>query len=83
VARIGYLDPDGPVRLVGQAMRPLLRMSSPRLLSNGELMLAYTRQNPRFDVSNARAAGLTAPSVDGYFQRLVGFAYGNDFGNRS
>ena len=57
-------------------------MVAPRLERNGELMLAYTRQNPRFDVSQAAAAGLVAPPVDEYFQRLVAFAFEEDFGRK-
>ncbi len=80
VARLRYLDPAGPIRFVGRAMRPILRAVAPRLERNGELMLAYTRQNPRFDVSQATAAGLIAPDVDEYFRRLVAFAFAEDFG---
>ena len=65
VARLRFLDPDGPVRHVGRAARPLLRRFAPRLAKNGELMLAYTRENPRFDITNARAAGLSPPADRG------------------
>jgi thioester reductase-like protein len=82
VARLGFLDPDGPVRFAGRAARPLLRRLSPRLARNGELMLAYTRANPRFDVTQARAAGFAPPLIRDYYPRLLGFAYGTDFGRR-
>ncbi len=80
VPRLRYLDPEGAIRHLGRAARPLLERAAPRLARNGELMLAYTRRNPRFDVANARAAGLASPAVDGYFQRLVAFAFEKDFG---
>lgn len=80
VARLRYLDPDGPARRLGQALRPLLQRAAPRLTKNAELMMAYTRRNPRFDVRNAQAAGLAPPSVAEYFPRLINYAYSNDFG---
>jgi thioester reductase-like protein len=80
VARLRYLDPDGPARRIGQALRPLLLRAAPRLTRNAELMMAYTRRNPRFDVSNTVAAGLQPPSVLDYFPRLINYAYSNDFG---
>ena len=82
VARLRYLDPRGSIRVVGQVARPLLRLAAPRLLKNGELMIAYTVQNPRFDVTGARAAGLEAPAVEAYFRRLIEFAFEQDFGRR-
>jgi len=79
VARLRYLDPDGPLRHLARAARPILRRAAPRLAKNGELMLAYTRANPRFDVTRARAAGLAPPAVADYFHRLVAFAFARDF----
>ena len=66
----------------GKAISRLLSGLAPRLVKNGELMLAYTRQNPRFDVTQALAAHLVAPAVDEYFQRLIAFAFAEDFGRR-
>jgi thioester reductase-like protein len=83
VARLGYVDPDGPARLLARAARPLLSRAAPRLVRNGEMMLAYTRRNPRFDTANARAAGLRPPPVEDYFKRLVQWAYDRDFGRRN
>ena len=82
VARLGFLDPAGPVRHVGRALRPILRRVSPRLAESGESILAYTRSNPRFDVTNARAAGFVSPSIHDYFVRLIEFAQGTDFGKK-
>ncbi|MCS6913932.1 MAG: SDR family oxidoreductase [Myxococcales bacterium] len=80
VARLRYLDPEGPARYLGQAIRPVLEQVAPQLTHNILLMMAYTRRNPRFDVRNARDAGLTPPPVQQYFTRLINFAYSHDFG---
>lgn len=80
VARLGFLDPEGPVRILGRAARPLLVRAAPRLVKNGELMMAYTRQNPRFDTTNTVAAGLSAPPIADYYTRLLAFAHERDFG---
>ena len=80
VARLRFIDPEGPVRLLGRAARPLLLRGAPRLVKNGELMLAYTRRNPRFDTTNTVAAGLAAPRIADYFPKLLAFAHGHDFG---
>lgn len=82
VAHLRYLDPEGPVRHVGQAARPLLSMLAPRLVKNAGLMLAYAKRNPLFDVTEARRAGLRSPLIDEYFPRLINYAYGNDFGRQ-
>ena len=50
------------------------------LARNAQLILAYARRNPRFDVTHARAAGLAPPPIDDYFVRLVSYAQGTDFG---
>ena len=42
--------------------------------------LPYAVQNPRFDVSNARAAGLAPPPFAAYFPRLLAYAQAADFG---
>jgi thioester reductase-like protein len=80
VARLGYLDPEGGVRHFGRAARPALRRLLPRLVHKGELMLAYTRDNPRFDTTVARSLGLAPPDIREYFPRLIGFAYAENFG---
>src|SRR5439155_6682551 len=40
----------------------------------------YGVQNPRFDVSDARAAGLAPPPFAAYFPRLLAYAQAADFG---
>jgi thioester reductase-like protein len=80
VARLGFIDPEGVAGMAGRALRPLVRRLAPRLAASGESMLAYTRANPRFDVTNARAAGFVAPPILDYFIRLIEFAQGTDFG---
>lgn len=81
VARLRYLDPEsGTARRLGQALTPVLGRTSPRLLKNAQLMLAYATRNPRFDDTQARAAGLVAPPIERYFPLLLNFAYGTDFG---
>jgi thioester reductase-like protein len=80
VARLGYLDPAGPVRYLGRGARLILRPTAPGLARNGELIMAYTRRNPRFDITHARAAGLSPPPIEDYYARLLSFAYGTDFG---
>ena len=83
VARLGYLDPEGPIGLLGRRLAPLVERANPRLWKNVKLMAAYTRENPRFDVSNATAAGFVAPSVHAYFERLLRFARQDNFGEGS
>jgi hypothetical protein len=80
VARLKFVSPDGPIRHLGRAARPLLARVAPRLTANAKLMLAYTKQNPRFDTRVARSLGLSPPRIADYFDRLVGFAYERDFG---
>lgn len=83
VARLGYLDEGGAVSRLSRLARPALLRAWPRLTRNGELILAYTRRNPRFDITRARAFGLEAPSVEAYYLRLLDFAYGTDFGRKA
>ncbi len=80
VARLGFIDPEGPLRHVNRAAGPVLSRAAPRLYKNGALMAAYTRRNPRFDTTAAIAAGLSPPTVEEYFPKLLSFAYGTDFG---
>lgn len=80
VARLRYLDPRGLLGRLGQAAHPLLMKVNPRLWKNVALMAAYTRQNPRFDVRNTTAMGLTAPPVSDYFARLIHVARADNFG---
>ena len=75
-----YVDPRGHVRWLGRALRPLLRRLSPGFVRRGEHYLPYAFQNPRFDVSNARAAGLAPPLFAAYFPRLLAYAHAADFG---
>jgi hypothetical protein len=82
VARLRYLDAGGPVGRLARLARPLLLRAAPRLTRNGELILAYARSNPCFDVRRAREFGLLAPAVEDYYLRLLDFAYGTDFGRR-
>jgi thioester reductase-like protein len=82
VARLKYLDPQGKARHFGRLLRPLIRAAAPRFARNGELMMAYTVQNPAFDTAGARAHGIVAPPIQDYFRRLISFAYREDFGER-
>ena len=75
-----YVDPRGHVRWLGRALRPLLRRLSPGFVRRVEHYLPYAVQNPRFDVSNARAAGLAPPLFAAYFPRLLAYAHAADFG---
>lgn len=80
VARLRYLSPTGPVARAASLLGPLVSAARPRLAKNLQLMHAYTVENPRFDVTQARAAGLHPPAVADYFTRLISYAYGMDFG---
>jgi hypothetical protein len=80
VARLGYIKPHGLLSRAGRMSRPLVQRVAPRLMRNGELILAYARQNPRFDTSAASGAGLRPPHIETYFTRLISYAYASDFG---
>lgn len=80
VARLRYLDPEGPVSHFFRAAGPLLERAAPRLTKNAGLMAEYAKRNPRFDVRRAREAGLQPPDIRAYFPLLLNFAYGTDFG---
>jgi len=80
VARLRYLDPEGPLRRVARAARPLLVRLAPRVVENGERILEYAIRNPLFDTTHARAFGLAPPRIEEYYLRLIDFAYTRDFG---
>ncbi len=73
---------DGPLFVCARRARPLLRLGAGRFLRQVEAYYPYSVQNPRFDVRNARAAGLAPPAVATYFSRLLAFAEATDFGRR-
>jgi len=75
-----YIDPRGPVRWLGRAARLLLRRVSPGFVQQVERYLPYALQNPSFDTTNARAAGLTPPPFATCFPRILAYAHATDFG---
>src|SRR5262249_21441 len=75
-----YVDPRGPVRWLGRAARLLLRGVSPGFVRQVERYLPYALQNPSFDTTNARAAGLAPPPFATYFPRILAYAHAADFG---
>jgi thioester reductase-like protein len=82
VPAIGFVDPSGPFRLVARTLRPVVGRIAPRAVRLAEIYQPYTVTNPSFDTTNARAMGLEPPPAAEYFQRLVAFAHGTDFGRR-
>ncbi len=72
----------GPLMRLARAGGPLLRLVAPRFARHARAFHPYSVQNPRFDVTNTRAAGLAPPPVAAYFSRLLAFAEATDFGRR-
>jgi len=72
-----FISPRGPVHWFARAARPLLARLSPGLVRQIECYWPYTVANPRFDTSNARAAGLTPPEFAAYFPRLLAHIFGS------
>jgi thioester reductase-like protein len=80
VPALRFAEPDGLGARLGARLSPLGRRAAPRFFHNAGLILAYTRENPRFDVSNTLAAGLEAPDFRDFFRRILDFAIGAKFG---
>src|SRR5262249_50027330 len=78
--RLQLFTPGRPVRALGRAMRGVGRVAAPRLVRQTDVLFDYAFADLRFDVRNTSEAGLRAPPVSRYFERLMHFAWSNDFG---
>lgn len=83
---VRYIDPDFYLRWLRPILRPILRRFRPEVADSGAVYLPYLRGNPVFDVRQARAllepAGILAPAVESYFERIMGFALETNFGRQ-
>jgi thioester reductase-like protein len=78
--RVGHVDPGGGFGRVARALRPVLRRFAPALVTQAEFYMPYALGNPRFDTTNARAAGLEPPPAAAYFPRILAYAWQTGFG---
>lgn len=83
---IRYIDPDFYLRWLRPIIRPILRLFRPDVAQSGGVFLPYLRNNPVFDVRQAQAilepAGIVAPQVQSYFERIMRYAQKTDFGRQ-
>jgi nucleoside-diphosphate-sugar epimerase len=85
-----HFDVPHPRYVSGRVLASLARVrrvrgggghsASGRWLPRIAPLLPYVLQNPRFDVTNTRGAGLRAPVADEYFPRVLSHAYAANFG---
>ena len=75
-----FLEPSRWVVGVARAARPLARRLWPRAMALAEPCLPYAVDNPRFDTTHRRAAGLEPPAFASYFPRVLAYAARHGFG---
>ncbi len=84
---VRYIDPDFYLRWLRPIVRPILRLIRPDVAERGGVFLPYLRNNPVFDVREAQAllepAGIVAPPVQTYFERIMRYAQETDFGKQA
>lgn len=76
-----FLAPTAPVSWLARAARPLARRLWPRAVAQVEQCLPYAFDNPRFDTTHRRAAGLEPPPFASYFPRVLAYAARRGFGH--
>jgi thioester reductase-like protein len=80
--RLRFVTPGPALGLLGRAASPLIRLAAPKLRNVLSVTYAYGLGMPVFDTTNARGAGLAAPRVVEYFERILAFASRTHFGRR-
>jgi nucleoside-diphosphate-sugar epimerase len=80
--RVRVLTPRAPLRLAGRLLAPLMGLVAPRAAKILGITYAYGLGMPLFDDANARAFGLTPPSVTQFFRAILAFATARGFGAR-
>ncbi|MBM4268878.1 MAG: SDR family oxidoreductase [Deltaproteobacteria bacterium] len=80
--RVHCVEPGPGLRRLGNAFAPALARFAPKLHNVLSVTYAYGLGMPLFDDANAREAGVAAPPVSEYFERILGFAARTDFGRR-
>jgi thioester reductase-like protein len=80
--RLRIRRPGRGLRRLGRLVAPLMGPVAPRALAVASILFDYGLGMPSFDTSATRAAGLPAPAVMRYFDRILSFATASDFGRR-
>ncbi len=80
--QVRLLRPNRALRAAGQVLAPLLALSAPKAAKMLAITYAYGLGMPVFDDANARAFGLTPPSVTQFFRAILAFATARGFGAR-
>ena len=83
---VRYVDPSWWMRTVHPALKLVAFGGFRRFLRMSEAYAPYFVANPRFDTTQTEAllaeAGIAAPSVESYFERLLHYAVESDWGRR-
>jgi len=80
--RLRFVTPGPALALLGKMAAPLVGMAAPKVRNVLSVTYAYGLGMPIFDTTNTRSAGLAAPPVVDYFQRILAFAAKANFGRR-